>query len=206
MDEECLICYEEKKMDEYIWLECTHKICSDCYDRILSTSRCNSACPFCRNSIDSSGSQPRSSGRSHSRRRSQPVSPATVASIPISPLVIPRPEENLFSRSLPEESILTISEEYESNFYRSRNTSSRRNRNRNRRRQSRRTISGNYGSLRDSNTNITNVPLDSSVLDVLDSSIKTPTSTDDKTKQKFRNNRSTNNRKFSQNTQFNHHV
>jgi hypothetical protein len=41
--EECGICYEEK--NEYFKLSCSHKLCTDCYDRISNT------CPFCRHPI-----------------------------------------------------------------------------------------------------------------------------------------------------------
>ena len=46
--EECLICFEEKKEEQFIFFPCQHKICSDCYPIFIVYS---SNCPLCNTPI-----------------------------------------------------------------------------------------------------------------------------------------------------------
>ena len=46
--EECLICYQDKNLDDTQWkkLPCNHKLCLYCFDKIISNKIFK--CPFCR--------------------------------------------------------------------------------------------------------------------------------------------------------------
>lgn len=46
--EECLICLEEKKEEQFIFFPCQHKICSDCYPIFIIYSV---TCPLCNTTI-----------------------------------------------------------------------------------------------------------------------------------------------------------
>lgn len=41
---ECLVCFEDKKIDSITFLPCIHFICSTCHDKLVKNE-----CPFCRN-------------------------------------------------------------------------------------------------------------------------------------------------------------
>lgn len=43
---ECNICYDHIKINDFKTLECNHKLCNDCYNKLLSNK-----CPFCRHII-----------------------------------------------------------------------------------------------------------------------------------------------------------
>ena len=50
--DECPICYETIKVNNYIVPECGHKICLHCYKQtILSNSECANQCCLCRQCI-----------------------------------------------------------------------------------------------------------------------------------------------------------
>lgn len=46
--EECLICYQNKNLDDNQWkkLPCNHKLCLYCFDKIINNNIFK--CPFCR--------------------------------------------------------------------------------------------------------------------------------------------------------------
>ena len=46
--EECLICFEEKKEEQFIFFPCQHKICNDCFPMFIMYS---ALCPLCNTSI-----------------------------------------------------------------------------------------------------------------------------------------------------------
>ena len=46
----CSICMNEDISHEnMVWLKCTHKLCSQCYDKLIQNT-----CPYCRTTIDNS--------------------------------------------------------------------------------------------------------------------------------------------------------
>jgi len=151
-----------------------HCLCLKCHDKLLIK-----ICPFCR--------EPITTGNLNNEENipitmSEPLAPLNQPLLPISSLSLPSISDNL-SRSLPEESIINISDDFEENFYR--------NQGRRRRRRRR-----NTSPIRASMV-VRNAVPNTRAIDILrnESIEEVPKKSEsDKIQQKFRNNRSIHNR------------
>lgn len=48
---ECDICYDEHKLEDYCYLECSHKMCVQCFNGLLKHSSTRISCPTCRHVV-----------------------------------------------------------------------------------------------------------------------------------------------------------